>query len=81
LLGSVRGHGCTFVNQLGLCIDLDPRIYRLGSSQADELGAARFRVLVPRYAPLGPLWLQALDVNDPERGAIVSNVLEVEIRE
>ncbi|MCC6908383.1 MAG: VCBS repeat-containing protein [Phycisphaerales bacterium] len=79
LLGSITGNGCTFVPQLGICIDLDQRIYRLGAAITDPKRVAHFTVQVPLNMPLGPVWLQALDVNDPGRGPITSNVMQLQV--
>ncbi len=79
LLGSRSGHDCTFVPQLGICIDLTRRIYDLGHAITDSDGFAVFHIRVPRHAPLIPIWIQALDIDDPTRGPITSNVLELEI--
>ncbi len=79
LLGSRVGHGCTFVPQLGICIDLDQHIYNIASVVTDADGFADFRVTIPRRMPVGPVWVQALDINDPTRGPITSNVMELEI--
>ena len=79
LLGSVTGNGCTFIQRLGICIDLDQRIYRLGAATTDPQRVARFTVQVPLNMPLGPVWLQAIDPADPARGAIKSNVMRLEV--
>ncbi len=79
LLGSITGNGCTFIQRLGICIDLDQRIYRLGAATTDPQRVARVTVQVPLNMPRGPVWLQAIDPADPARGAIKSNVMELEI--
>ncbi len=79
LLGSLRGNGCTFIPRLGICIDLDQRIHRLGSAVAEPDRAARFTLEAPINLPRGPLWLQAIDPADPSRGAITSNVMRLEV--
>lgn len=79
LLASLQGHDCTFVPQLGICIDLSRRIHDLGSATTDAEGFAVFPVPILWRAPLGPMWMQAVDINDPTRGPITSNVMEMEI--
>lgn len=79
LLGSLTGHGCTFIPRLGICIDLDARIYRLGTVPVNSDGFAEHSLEVGPRVPAGPLWLQAIDPNDPTRGPITSNVMRVEI--
>lgn len=79
LVGSRRGIGCTFVPQLGICIDMQQRLALLGAGVTDSDGFAEVIVEVPSRAPLGPVWIQALDINDPTRGPITSNVLRLEI--
>ena len=79
LLGSLVGNGCTFIPQLGICIDLDQRIYRLGSAIADPDRTARFTLEAPINLPRGPLWLQAIDPSDPNRGPITSNVMQLDV--
>ena len=81
LLGSITGNGCTFVQQLGICIDLDRRIYNLGSAVSDADRVAHFAVQVPLNMPRGPVWLQAVDPADPARGPIKSNVMRLEVVE
>jgi len=80
-LASLTGHGCTFIRQLGICIDLDPRIYRLGNAPTNSEGFAQLSLEIGPNVPLGPAWLQAIDPADPNRGAITSNVMQVEIIE
>ncbi len=79
LLGSLSGNGCTFVPRLGICIDLDQRIHRLGSAIAEPDRTARFTLEASPNLPRGPLWLQAIDPSDPGRGAITSNVMRLEV--
>ncbi len=79
LLGSITGNGCTFIQRLGICIDLDQRIYNLGSAISDVERVARFTLDVPPLFPRGPVWLQAIDPADPARGAIKSNVMRLEV--
>jgi len=79
LLGSLTGHGCTFIPQLGICIDLDRRLYRLGDAIAEPDRTARFTLEAPPNLPRGPLWLQAIDLADPVRGPITSNVMRLEV--
>ncbi len=78
-LASPTGHGCTFIPRLGVCIDLDPRIHRLGDALTNSEGFAQLSLEIGTNVPLGPAWLQAIDPADPSRGAITSNVLQVEI--
>ncbi len=81
LLANRAGEGCTFVPRLGICIDLLQPLVRVagGVTQAD--GMATITVDVPIETALGPAWLQAIDPTDPNRGAITSNVMQVEIIE
>ena len=79
LLGSVTGNGCTFIQRLGLCIDLDRRICNLGSAVSDADRVAHFTLDVPINIPHGPVWLQAIDPADPMRGAIKSNVMRLDV--
>ncbi|MCC6908381.1 MAG: VCBS repeat-containing protein [Phycisphaerales bacterium] len=79
LLGSISGNGCTFIPQLGICIDLDQCIYRLGAAVTDPERVAHFSVQVPLNIPLGPVWLQTVDPADPSRGPITSNVMRLEV--
>ncbi len=79
LLGSITGNGCTFIQRLGICIDLDQRIYRLGAATTDPERVARFTVQVPLNIPRGPVWLQAVDAADPARGPITSNVMQLDV--
>ncbi len=79
LLGSITGNGCTFIQQLGICIDLDQRIYNLGHATTDADHIAHFTVDIPTRIPRSHLWLQALDPRDPTRGPITSNVMQLEI--
>lgn len=81
LLSSTTGNGCTFIQQLGICIDLDRRLYNLGRATADADRVARFTIEVPPGIPHGPFWLQALDPADPTRGPITSNVMQLEVAE
>jgi len=78
-LASLTGHGCTFIPRLGVCIDLDPRIHRLGHALTNGEGFAELSLEVGSRVPAGPLWLQAIDPADPARGPITSNVMLVEI--
>ncbi len=80
-LASLTGNGCTFIPRLGVCIDLDPRIHRLGDALTNSEGIAQLSLEVGPSIPLGPAWLQAIDPTDPNRGAITSNVMQVEIIE
>ncbi|GEM_PF-1602616 len=79
LLGSISGNGCTFVPQLGICIDLDQRLYRLGAATTGPDHTAHFAVQLPLRIPRGHLWFQAIDPRDPSRGPITSNVMQLDI--
>lgn len=79
LLGSITGSGCTFVQQLGICIDLDQRIHRLGAATTGPDHTAHFTIDIPTRIPRGHLWLQALDPRDPGRGPITSNVMQLDV--
>lgn len=79
LFATRAGIGCTFVPRLGICIDLATPILRVGDAVTEPDGFARFAVAVPLRAPESTAWIQTLDVNDPQRGPITSNVMEVEI--
>ncbi|MCL4196040.1 MAG: integrin alpha [Phycisphaerales bacterium] len=79
LLASIAGNGCTFIPRLGICIDLDQRIHRLGSAVAEPDRTARFTLEASPNLPRGPLWLQAIDPSDPNRGPITSNVMRLEV--
>jgi hypothetical protein len=79
LLASLTGNGCTFIGQLGICIDLDRHLYRLGRAITNANGFANVNVEIGPEVPLGPVWIQAVDSADPNRGPITSNVMIVEI--
>ncbi|MCL4196041.1 MAG: FG-GAP repeat protein [Phycisphaerales bacterium] len=79
LLASIAGNGCTFIPRLGICIDLDQRIHRLGSAVAEPDRTARFTLEASPNLPRGPLWLQAIDPSDPNRGPITSNVMQLDV--
>ncbi len=79
LLGSITGSGCTFIQQLGICIDLDQRLYNLGHATTDADRIAHFTLDIPTRIPRGHLWLQAIDPRDPTRGPITSNVMQLDI--
>ncbi len=81
LAASRRGHGCTFIPQLGICIDLDRPFQQIGQAVTDADGFARFSLTIPPSTPLGPAWLQCLDVNFPGRGPATSNVMKIHIVE
>ncbi len=78
LLGSITGNGCTYVQQLGICIDLNRRIHRLGAAVSDAHGVVEFAIEIPQGIRSGPLWLQALDVSSVS-GPVTSNVIELVI--
>lgn len=81
LLASLTGHDCTFIQQLGICIDLDARIYHLGEARTDAEGFAQVPLVVGPNVPIGSAWLQAIDPADPSRGPITSNVMQIEVVE
>ena len=78
---SRRGNGCTFIPQLGICLDLDRPFQQIGQTITDADGFARFSIPIPANTPLGPVWMQCLDVNFPRRGPSTSNVMKIEIVE
>ncbi|MCC6908385.1 MAG: VCBS repeat-containing protein [Phycisphaerales bacterium] len=78
LLGSITGNGCTYVQQLGICIDLNRRIHHLGAAVSNAQGVAEFAVEIPQEIRPGPLWLQAVDVSNAS-GPAASNVVELVI--
>lgn len=79
-IASRRGTSCTFVPQLQHCIDLSRPFVQIGTAITDADGFASLTIN-PSHAGSGPVWLQALDPHDPGRGAITSNVLELQITE
>ena len=76
-LGSRKNAACTFIPRLDLCLNLARPFALAGFADTDTSGVARLRVDL-FSAPLGNLWFQVVDPNDPQRGAIVSNLLEIE---
>ena len=81
LAASRRGNGCTFIPQLGICLDLDRPFQQIGQAVTDPDGFARFSLTVPPDTSLGPAWLQCLDINFPRRGPTTSNVMKIQIVE
>lgn len=79
LLGSITGNGCTFIQQLGICIDLDQRLYRLGAATTGSDRIAHFTVDIPTRIPRSHLWLQAIDPRDPGLGPVKSNVMQLDV--
>ncbi|MCC6908306.1 MAG: SGNH/GDSL hydrolase family protein [Phycisphaerales bacterium] len=79
VLGSLTGNGCTMLPQLGICMDLQKRLYYVGQADVDARGMARFTLDVPTGAPPCRIWMQTIDPADPARGAIKSNVMELEV--
>ncbi len=78
---SRRGNGCTFIPQLGICLDLDRPFQQIAQAITDADGFARFSIPIPANTSLGPVWMQCLDVNFPRRGPSTSNVMKIEIVE
>ncbi len=79
-LASRRGTSCTFVPQIQHCIDLRQPFLQIGTAITDADGFATLTIN-PSHVNSGPVWLQALEPRDPGRGAITSNVLELQITE
>lgn len=79
LLANRIGEGCTFVQRLGICIDLQQPLRLIGQGVTQADGMATLTINVPPDLAPGPLWIQALDTNDPTRGPITSNVMQLEI--
>jgi len=74
---SLDGHDCTFVPQIGMCIDLTEPIHILGSFVADGEGNGSLLFKTPRDAPLGQeVWFQAVELGHGALGAVVSEVQE-----
>ncbi len=78
---SRRGNGCTFIPQLGICLDLDRPFQQVAQAITDADGFARFSIPIPADTTPGPVWMQCLDINFPRRGPATSNVMRIEIVE
>lgn len=78
---SRRGNGCTFIPQLGICLDLDRPFQQIAQTITDADGFARFSIPIPADTTPGPVWMQCLDINFPRRGPSTSNVMRIEIVE
>ncbi|MCL4197590.1 MAG: hypothetical protein KJZ69_08860 [Phycisphaerales bacterium] len=78
---SRRGNGCTFIPQLGICLDLERPFQQIAQAITDADGFARFSIPIPADTTPGPVWMQCLDVNFPRRGPATSNVMRIEIVE
>lgn len=81
LAASRRGNGCTFIPQLGICMDLDRPFQQIGQAVTGADGIARFSLTIPSGTTPGSAWLQSLDTNFPRRGPATSNVMRIEITE
>lgn len=79
-LAAARSARCTYIARFDLCLNLARPILRLGTAVTDADGFATLQVDASR-APTGSVWFQAVDPTDPQRGAVVSNVMEIEFRE
>lgn len=79
-LAAARSARCTYIARFDLCLNLARPILRLGTAVTDADGFATLEVDASR-APTGSVWFQAVDPTDPQRGAVVSNVMEIEFRE
>lgn len=78
---SRRGNGCTFIPQLGICLDLNRPFQQIGQAITGADGFARFSIPIPADTTPGPVWMQCLDINFPRRGPSTSNVMRIEIVE
>lgn len=79
-LGSRLNAACTYIPRFDLCLNLARPFAVAGHAETDSDGFARLRLDL-FSAPLGDLWFQAVDPTDPQRGAIVSNLLEIDAGE
>ncbi|MBL1218442.1 MAG: hypothetical protein D8M59_13245 [Planctomycetes bacterium] len=77
LFASNSGCDCTYVNRLGICIDLDTPMRHKGSAVTDSDRWARIEVNSRDEAKSGYRWLQAIDPSHPVHGPIKSNVWRV----
>ncbi len=76
-VGSRGTAACTYLPRLNLCLNLARPFEVAGHADTDADGFARLRLEL-FSAPQGDLWFQAVDPTDPQRGAIVSNLLEID---
>lgn len=77
---SQAGPGPTFINALGIDLDLSDPILLLGRGRADATGTVSIRQLVtPTNFAVGPIWVQAYIYRTG--GSVKSNMIESEVTE
>ena len=81
MLYSLAGKDCTFVPQIGRCIDLTQPIQLVGNFQTFSDGTYRKALRIPANAPLRDVWMQVVELNHGSEGAVLSNLLELRIVE